>query len=528
MKNIRIMLVGILGLFVLCSSCNDWLQEENFTRIGSDVIYEDEAGLKVALGGLYNLQRTYERVSDANGTTQNNLWVYCADDLGSTRTFNDAQIYKANMNAINFPRGKWPAGYQLIDRASAVISNARNVSFAVAANKNTLIAEAKVMRAMTYFKLWQLYDNILIDTIPTTAENAFDPTVFEPATKEAVLGLIKFDLDYAIANLPYLAKAGQVNQGLARHLRAQVAAWENDWSTAAAQCEEIITNGGYQLQAIENVFGANVNHKEAIYTTQLDQILGGNDALSGGSNTVIGAVFQCRYYEMPGSHVIEDNIYGGNSFGWTTPNNYLKSLMSWDPVTGLSPDKRFSNYFYPDTIIGNKPGSPYFGKKLPKSSYPDNFRQYHWSVMKYRDFVKAPGTAASFKDIMVVRYAETLLLAAEANWELSGRDNANAKALGYINQVRFRAFGDHAYDLTSIDQNAVLDEHARELAFEGGRWFLLKRMGVLIERVNLYKKFGSAKTNEVGIVMQPHMVRWPISQDQIDLMGGTFPQNPGY
>ncbi|HPH46353.1 MAG TPA: RagB/SusD family nutrient uptake outer membrane protein [Chryseolinea sp.] len=528
MKNIRIMLVGILGLFVLCSSCNDWLQEENFTRIGSDVIYEDEAGLKVALGGLYNLQRTYERVSDANGTTQNNLWVYCADDLGSTRTFNDAQIYKANMNAINFPRGKWPAGYQLIDRASAVISNARNVSFAVAANKNTLIAEAKVMRAMTYFKLWQLYDNILIDTIPTTAENAFDPTVFEPATKEAVLGLIKFDLDYAIANLPYLAKAGQVNQGLARHLRAQVAAWENDWSTAAAQCEEIITNGGYQLQAIENVFGANVNHKEAIYTTQLDQILGGNDALSGGSNTVIGAVFQCRYYEMPGSHVIEDNIYGGNSFGWTTPNNYLKSLMSWDPVTGLSPDKRFSNYFYPDTIIGNKPGSPYFGKKLPKSSYPDNFRQYHWSVMKYRDFVKAPGTAASFKDIMVVRYAETLLLAAEANWELSGRDNANAKALGYINQVRFRAFGDHAYDLTSIDQNAVLDEHARELAFEGGRWFLLKRMGVLIERVNLYKKFGSAKTNEVGIMMQPHMVRWPISQDQIDLMGGTFPQNPGY
>lgn len=527
MKNIRYMIFGILGSLILCSSCEDWLKEENFTKIGTETIYADEAGLQVALGGLYNMQRTYERVSDANGTTQNNLWLYCADDLGSTRTFNDAQIYKSAMSAINFPRGKWTNGYNLIDRASAVISNARTAPFTTETNRNKIIAEAKVIRAMTYFKLWQLYDNILLDTIATTPTNFEDPQVYEPASKEDILGLIKFDLDYAILNLPYSDIAGKVNQGLARHLRAQVAAWEQDWVTAAAQCEDIITKGGYQLVAIEQVFGADVNHKEAIYVTQLDQVLGGQDRLPGGSNTVIGAVFQARYYEMPGGHVIEDNLYGGNSFGWTTPNNYLKSLMSWSPVTGLSPDKRFTNYFYPDSIIGNKPGSPYFGKKLPKSSYPNNFRQYHWSVKKYQDFVKAPGTAASFKDIIVVRYAETLLLAAEANWELSGRNNANAKALGYLNQVRYRAFGDHAYDLTSINQNAILDEHARELAFEGGRWFLLKRMGLLIERVNLYKKFGSSTTNEVGIVMAPHMVRWPIQQDQIDLMG-TFPQNPGY
>ena len=442
MKNISIKIFGILGLIVLCSSCEEWLQEENFTKIGSDAIYGDEAGLTVALGGLYNIQRTYERVSDANGTTQNNLWVYCADDLGSTRTFNDAQIYKANMNPINFPRGKWTSGYHLIDRATAVISNARGAEFTTESNRSKITAEAKVIRAMTYFKLWQLYDNILIDTIATNPENFEDPQVYEPASKEAVLGLIKSDLDFAIATLPYASIPGKVNKGLARHLRAQVAAWENDWATMAAQCEEIIVNGGYELQAIDRVFGADVNHKEAIYVTQLDQILGGttgnSDRLPGGSPTVIGAVFQARYYEMPGGHVIEDNIYGGNSFGWTTPNNYLKSLMSWNPVTGLSPDKRFSNYFYPDSIIGNKPGSPYFGKKLPKSSYPNNFRQYHWSVMKYRDFVKPDGTADSFKDIMVVRYAETLLLAAEANWRLTN-NTADPKALGYINQVRFRA-----------------------------------------------------------------------------------------
>src|SRR6476659_890286 len=164
MKKLNIILIaGIVGIGFLFSSCKKWLVEENFTQIGSDVIYKDEAGLTVGLGALYNLQRAYERVSDASGLTQHNLWLYCADDLGCTRTFNDAQIYKANMTPQNFPRGKWASGYQLIDRSSAIISAANNVTFSSDLTKRRIIAEARVIRAMTYFKLWQLYDNILLD-----------------------------------------------------------------------------------------------------------------------------------------------------------------------------------------------------------------------------------------------------------------------------------------------------------------------------------------------------------------------------
>ncbi len=81
---------------------------------------------------------------------------------------------------------------------------------------------------------------------------------------------------------------------------------------------------------------------------------------------------------------------------------------------------------------------------------------------------------------------------------------------------------------TTIDEKTILEESARELAFEGNRWFLLKRMGVLMSQVNLYHTFGSASTNEVVFPMQAHMVRWPIPQSQIDLMAPNFPQNPGY
>ncbi len=531
MKNIYKIAICALGIVLLNTSCKKWLTEENFTQISSDVIYKDEAGLTVGLGALYNLQRTYERVSDANALTQNNLWLYCADDLGCTRTFNDAQIYKAAMTPTAFPAGKWTSGYQLIDRASAVITKAATVNFAVPANKAKLIAEAKVIRAMTYFKLWQLYDNILIDTIPTDVTNAFDPQVFKPATKEEVLGLINFDLDYAIANLPYTAKFGQVSQGLARHLRAQVAAWQGDWATMAAQCDAVINNGGYSLQAVDKVFAADVNHKESLFTYQMDEVLGGNDALAGGNQHILSAVFTARYYEMPGGHMIEDNNWGGNSFAWTTPNFYLKRLLGWVESTGLSPDKRFSAYFYPDTVIGNKPGSAYYGLKLPQSSYPGgsaaaggNYRQYHWSVKKFQDFTKPDGRAGSFKDVIAYRLAETLLMGAEAHWRMTNNPT-NTTALNYINRIRARA---GMPNFTTIDQQTILDESARELAFEGGRWFLLKRMGVLVSQVNQYHTFGSAKSNEAVFPMLTHMVRWPIPQGQIDLMAPNFPQNTGY
>jgi starch-binding outer membrane protein, SusD/RagB family len=529
MKNRKIILYTLLGVLLLNTSCKKWLEEENFTRIGTENIYKDEAGLSVGLGALYNLQRAYECPSYLNALQQNNLWLYCADDLGCTRTFNDAQIYKQNMTPVIFPNGKWPAGYQLIDRASGIINGANAVSFSSEAAKNKLIAQAKVIRAMTYFTLWQLYDRILIDTIPTTVDNFEDPVEYKPASNTDVFNLINSDLDFGVANLSYNVLPGQINKGLARHIRAKVAAWQNDWTTAADQCDKIITEGGYALQPVETVFAEGVSNKETIYAYQYDEILGTGSAAPGGEHHYLSAFFNARYYEMPGGHMIEDNVWGGNSFAWTTPNFYLKRLLGWDAVTGLSPDKRFTAYFYPDTIIANNPRSIYFGQKLPANAYPGtnqlgNYRQYHWSVRKFQDLLKPAGRAGSTKDVIAARLAETLLIGAEAHWRMTNNPT-NPTALLYINRVRTRA-GMPA--LTTIDQQTILDESARELAFEGQRWFLLKRMGVLKTQVDLYHTFGSSSTNEATFPMQAHMVRWPIPQSQIDLMAPNFPQNPGY
>ena len=92
---------------------------------------------------------------------------------------------------------------------------------------------------------------------------------------------------------------------------------------------------------------------------------------------------------------------------------------------------------------------------------------------------------------------------------------------------RGRAFESSDYNFTEFTLDTYLEESARELAMEKNRWFLLKRLGLLVERQNLHYRYGSNSSNIVPEPMAPHMVACPIPQSQIDLMG-TFPQNPGY
>jgi len=347
--------------------------------------------------------------------------------------------------------------------------------------------------------------------------------VYEVADPIAVFELIDADLDFAIAHLNWTEEFGRYNQATARHIRGKSAMWQSKWAEAAEQFDEIINNGTYHLLPnIEEVFGQNLNHSEALFVYPFDQSLGGldGDHLAGGGGTWMSSFFNNRYFELSGGYMVLDADLGGKSLGWCYPNDYLFSLYD------TAVDKRFETYYYPLKLYVNNPDCTIYGQPLPQQEYDDNYRRYHWSLKKYHNQDKELGVDNSYKPIIYYRFAETLFLGAEAHWRLSNNDPKNATALAYINLIRNRA-GLPDYEDFTLDN--YLDEYARELAFEKTRWFLLKRLGLLLERQSQHYQFGSNSTNVVIQPMQTHMVRLPIPQRQMDLMqGSSFEQNPGY
>lgn len=94
-------------------------------------------------------------------------------------------------------------------------------------------------------------------------------------------------------------------------------------------------------------------------------------------------------------------------------------------------------------------------------------------IRKYLDETPAAGTIGRGSAMWNVyfRLSEAYLMAAEATWELS-RNDKDATALTYINKVRERA---GIQPLTTIDHARIMHEYQVEFAFEGHRWWNLKR-----------------------------------------------------
>ena len=112
-----------------------------------------------------------------------------------------------------------------------------------------------------------------------------------------------------------------------------------------------------------------------------------------------------------------------------------------------------------------------------------------------------------------IRYAEVLLMAAEANNRATAPNDV--KARGYLNQVRKRAFGNAANNINSSGatlRQAIWDERRLELGMEGDRFFDLVRTG-------------QAATKITGFVAGKHEL-FPIPQVEVDISGLT--QNPRY
>ncbi len=536
----------LLISMLLLNSCTDYLEEMPTSNFTADFVYNTPEGLEAGVVGLYTIQRSFWESGSNNGSDP--IVIDAKDDLTVPRGGEISNYGKLNSGRFATNSGVhgtyWNLYYRIIDRSNAIIKAAPNVNMD-ASRRNQIIAEAKFFRANSVFTLFKLFNNIYVTTEPTTPENALN--IINAKTPEAdIYKLVKEDLTFSIENLQWNVVAGRVGQGVARHLKAEVALWQKDWLEAKTQSEAVIAQGTYSLApSTDLVFKGEMNTKESLWVLQFKK------AINGEANKINFNLMPNYAEQTPGSkYTIEQ---AGRGFGWLTMNNYIRDLLAQSPNdTRIKGTYYIKDYVYNDpatlpagqvlgSIIRNNPSAPWkeFGDQASRNGF---FIRQNAGCRKYFPDDGIPTEDKQVKNIMMARLAETYLYAAEANMRLGN----NTLALFYLNKVRTRANTPALTSVVTIED--ILDEEARELAFEGRRWYMLKRTGKLYDYIVDHAGYGKAGdlslqntgthantpadpytfANDARRNMQPWMVNWVIPQNIINLFGPDYPQNTGY
>ena len=520
------------------TSCKKYLELESKTNITNKWLYETPEGLSRAVVALYDLDRKIAKPSNDNNDCyvvqmldySTDLMVYRGGTAAALARLDNLMPNNAVIEAF------WNHHYNIIGKANEIIFAAEGMDLEDPVVKRAW-AEAKFFRGRAYFELYKRFERLYLNTVPTGVDNL--QREFKPASREDIFERIRIDLDAAAENLAWetpqgasAAQHGRVTKATAKHVRAQFAMWENDWNTAIDACEEIFAHPelfDFERHP-ENVFlsGIELRSKEVLWAYQFSTNMGGG---ATGSTTLTGhrlGLTTLPSYHAMGKYFTIASDRGGYGWGRVYPNTYLLSLFDQEK------DSRYTELICTELICNNRADASYgkpYDLELSKGK-ADYITNLHFFTKKYFDCwsnADQPDLRSSFKDLPVYRLGETALMCCEAYFHRDG--GASTDALKYYNKTWQRAGNNEEHGPLTLDM--ILDEYARECNFEGVRWPLLKRLGILAERVQAHA--GDSKTEDPylhqnytdarrNFVAGKHEV-WPIPQSQIDMMGKSFPQH---
>ncbi|WP_287641661.1 RagB/SusD family nutrient uptake outer membrane protein [Bacteroides sp.] len=516
-------------------SCEDFLNLDSKTEITGEYLKTVD-GVQREAAALYDLDR--KTVADNNADLYLAEMVDCQTDIVSFRGGSLVPMYRMEglLPTTGFYNSYWVHQYKIIGKANEVITNSEALGLNNIEVKRAW-AEAKFFRGRAYFNLWKRFERLYLNLEPTTVDNL--NREFKASEGEEVLSVIRKDLDDAIEALDWKVPAGmtsdqygRVTKGVAKHVRAQVAMWDKDWDTVIEHGEDIFAHTEvHKMEGkLEDVFlkDENLRSSEVLWAYQFSKNLGGGGHGNPLEGHRLSLITTGQYRKISGC--ICEAAQGGYGWGRIYPNKYLLDLYDKEKDTRYS--QMFKHdYYYSDPLYEK------YGEKINPADHKSNYmNSLHPMSKKFFDQwtnADQPDRMSSFRDVIIYRMGETALMLCEAYFNKEGA--ASSKALEYYNKTWQRAGNEPE---TSLTMDKIIDEYARECSFEGVRWPLLKRLGILGERVKLHagetveedpyldKDYAEARKN---FVIGKHEV-WPIPQIQIDLMGGekVFPQNKGW
>jgi hypothetical protein len=480
-------LIGTLVMAGLIISCSDFLDQKPVSNgiavsnTDSDsLVYKTAGDLETGLSGVYaDFKNEYFMLDYyVNGDAQGDDAYAGADNPANF------QIDKYTIDATNTNVSRdWADLYATIGKANLVIDNATRSTDAslTVDERKRIIGESSFIRAFMYFQLVQLFDGV---PLQLEAVTSFDPTkaaelfpvVFPPrATEAEVYAQIIADLENALASVAATgpdkgyATTGAVNAILARVYATRE---PHDWAKVKSYTDAVIAGGYTLLPQYDNLWDNTIeNSSESIFEINC---YGWDTGGNWGASMFAGTDW--KKFDIPSNDLV-------NAFDAEGDDIRKNSSIAFMDVTGSWTDPQW-----------------------PSNQYP--------FINKWRDFSGA-------QNFILIRLADVLLLKAEAENELGN----TAAAADLVNQIRTRV---SLANTTANDQGsmrtAIAKERRLELAFEGVRWYDLKRTGQAIDVINAVK---GENGSDLGYALTSQRLLWPIPQTERD-KNKQLTQNDGY
>lgn len=464
------------------SSCSDYLNTEPITEeatsLNNGVVIKNAAAAESRMNAVYGTfgsgywQLDYFLAGD--GQSDN---AYIGADNPAVYQYETYQMLSTNSQM----KGDWNDLYNNINTCNIVINYVNQATDLSATRKNEMIGEASLIRALNHFQAVQLWGDCPIakEAIFSISSDNFETafnTLF-PARKPIadVYAQIIADCLVAIEKAPAASNKFKANKMAANALLAKVYATmpNADWTKVNQYCDVVIGGGYTLLPTFDYLFdSAHEGNSESIWEVNGD----GWSSPIGAWNTFMFLGTDWKKFNAP-SHTLTQ-AYATNSDTQRLATTITRANVGWS-------DSYWSSTNYP------------FAYKMRDTDGNQNY--------------------------YLARLADILLLKAEAL--ASTGDFSGAMVL--VNKVRTRAgiaSTSAANQAAAIDK--VLEERLMELAFEGDRWFDLKRMGKATQLLS-QQKDGTGNVLSYATNINQNRLLWPIPQDKLDA-NALLTQNPGY
>ncbi|KAA0992710.1 RagB/SusD family nutrient uptake outer membrane protein [Dyadobacter aurulentus] len=476
----------LIPLFVMMS-CEDILTESP-KALAVETFYNTAGEVEAAVNAIYAQLRATNNISGQLGA-QLEAYTDYSYGRGSYQAMSDFQ----GLNSTNIPRtdAGWSLFYLGIRNANLVIANAPKGKSISEADVARFTAEARFLRAFNYFWLVRNWG-----PVPIRTEQTLDEPNIARSSIEDVYNLITSDLKEAESNLPDTqSQVGRATKWAAKAALAEVYFTRNQHKEARDKADEIIQSKKFSLVPVT-------------VAADFDKIFG---------PTVVTTPEEIFYLKM------------------TRQNNQGQYLAMFAHHPGSKLHGAGGFYAHYSDSESNPVQKTWDAADLRKS-----FNWYKWDIglgpnsilcKKFSDPL-APTQTAAGNDFPVYRYADILLMFAEAENRVN--NGPTAAALEALNQVHRRAYGKPVNAASSVDfallgntadtfNELVLRERGYETQYEGKRWLDLKRLGPA--RLKQIIKAATGKD-----VADKHLL-WPVPVGELNFNTALDPgkdQNPGY